>query len=117
MSEILKPCPFCGSKYTQVRYIGWKSPSAFDSGYRGECCYCGLITAAYHTEAEAIDAWNTRAERTCTNTKMDGSYFMCSRCHAAFDMLDWEGEPVIWVDDIPQFNSYCPHCGAKVVDE
>lgn len=31
-------------------------------------------------------------ERTCTNTKMDGSYFMCSRCHAAFDMLDWEVE-------------------------
>lgn len=65
---------------------------------------------------ELRSAWNTRAEQTCTNTKMDGSYFRCSRCHATFDMLDDEGEPVIWWNDRPQFNSYCPNCGAKVVE-
>lgn len=59
----LLPCPFCGSKYTQVRYMGgkWQEPSAFDSGYRGECCDCGVITAAYGTADEAIAAWNHRA--------------------------------------------------------
>ena len=66
MSEIkLLPCPFCGSKYTQVRYMGgkWQEPSAFDSGYRCECCDCGVITAAYSMEGAAITAWNTRAKR------------------------------------------------------
>lgn len=60
----LKPCPFCGSKFTQVCYLGgkWQEPSAFDSGYRGECCDCGAITAAYATEAEAAEAWNTRTD-------------------------------------------------------
>lgn len=59
----LLSCPFCGGEYVQVRYIGgkWQEPSAFDSGYRGECCDCGVITTACDTEAEAIAAWNTRA--------------------------------------------------------
>lgn len=111
MSEILKPCPFCGSDDVRI------AVTMHESWYYGECESCASRTGYLLSQAEAIDAWNTRAERTCTNTKMDGSYFMCSRCHAAFDMLDWEGEPVIWVDDSPQFNSYCPHCGAKVVSE
>ena len=59
----LLSCPFCGGEYAQVRYMGgkWQEPSAFDSGYRGECCDCGVITAACDTEAEAISAWNSRA--------------------------------------------------------
>lgn len=59
-----KHCPFCGSKYTQVRYMGFKrhEPSAFSNGYRGECCSCGATTAAYDTEADAMRAWNARAE-------------------------------------------------------
>lgn len=63
MHMVTLPCPFCGSKYTQVRYMGgkWQEPSAFESGYRGECCDCYAITAAYPTEAEAIVAWNSRA--------------------------------------------------------
>ena len=63
MTDKLLPCPSCGSKYAQVRYMGgkWQEPSAFDSGYRGECCDCGLITAAFDTETEAVAAWNTRA--------------------------------------------------------
>ena len=61
MSE-LKPCPFCGSEFTQVRYMGgeWQEPSAFSSGYRGECCDCGATTAACATEAAAAAAWNRR---------------------------------------------------------
>ena len=64
MTSELKPCPFCGSKYTQVRYMGgkWQEPSAFSSGYRGECCGCYAVTAAYDTEADAMRAWNARAE-------------------------------------------------------
>ena len=62
MSE-LKPCAHCGSVYTQVRWIGFTHThnGAFEAGYRGECTECGVITRAYHTEAEAIKAWNRRA--------------------------------------------------------
>lgn len=58
----LKPCPFCGSKWTQARYIN----HPFDEhhvygGYRGECTDCGVITKAYKTREEAVDAWNMRS--------------------------------------------------------
>ena len=59
----LKHCAHCGSVYTQVRWIGFTHThnGAFEAGYRGECTECGVITRAYHTEAEAIKAWNRRA--------------------------------------------------------
>lgn len=127
MSE-LKPCPFCdGSPLLNAGPYDWDCGGRYYYSASIECA-CGLTLEVdnpgpkVYTDDEealgfAIDAWNTRAERTCTNTKMDGSYFRCSRCHATFDMLDDEGEPVIWWNDSPQFNSYCPHCGAKVVEQ
>lgn len=58
----LKPCAHCGSVYTQVRWIGFTHThnGAFEAGYRDECLKCGVITRACRTEAEAIEAWNTR---------------------------------------------------------
>lgn len=58
----LKQCPFCGSKWTQTRYIN----NSFDEhhvygGYRGECVDCGVTTKAYKTREEAVDAWNMRS--------------------------------------------------------
>ena len=58
----LKQCPFCGSKWTQARYIN----HPFDEhhvygGYRGECTDCGVTTKAYKTREEAVDAWNMRS--------------------------------------------------------
>lgn len=107
MSELL-PCPFCGSEYAQVRYIGgkWQEPSAFDSGYRGECCDCGATTAAYGTEAEAIAAWNTRAVRMCdciaeyAKSPIDGKTIVLHRCSSCHELMR------------PHMN-YCPNCGAK----
>lgn len=58
---IVLPCPFCGSKWTQVRYIGWDdTPQAFQAGYRGECTVCNAVTGAFKTERSALAAWNTR---------------------------------------------------------
>ena len=51
----LKNCPFCGSKWTQTRYIN----HPFDEhhvygGYRGECTDCGVTTKAYKTREEVL---------------------------------------------------------------
>lgn len=59
MSE-LKPCPFCGGEAkAYVRDYGdthyWRVSCSSDK------CGVNPVTNVYHTEAEAIDAWNTRA--------------------------------------------------------
>lgn len=58
----LKQCPFCGSKWVQVRYIN----NPFDKnhvygGHRGECTDCHVSTKACRTPEEAIENWNRRA--------------------------------------------------------
>ena len=112
----LKPCPFCGGEYTQVRYIGgeWQEPSAFESGYRGECCSCDAITAAYNTEAEAAAAWNTRHVETCTiGDYKDPDY---GYTHDAMWNDEWfmpSGRCSGCGEYIPVWN-YCPKCGRKV---
>lgn len=58
---IVLPCPKCGSKWTQVRHMGWPGPAAFRAGYRGECTDCHIVTDAYQTEQEALSDWNTRS--------------------------------------------------------
>lgn len=104
----LKPCPFCGGDADE--YEG-------DYGNGIYCMMCGaMVGEPIHLEYrttkrvsidEAIDAWNTRAERTCRRekhgTKMDGSpKLRCSLCGYGIGDKRW---------------SYCPNCGAKVVSE
>ena len=82
MSEKMLPCPFCGGEAKVLS----------DSGIHGEVfrvfhqCYNSLVklnrygfvyrmtidTGWYDAEEEAIAAWNTRAERTCTNSYKGG---------------------------------------------
>jgi len=117
LETTLLPCPFCGGEYAQVRYMGgkWQEPSAFDSGYRGECCDCGAITAACDTEAEAIAAWNARAERTCemelTELSSGSAYHDVWLCSACGEQV--EQHTVMGKSEPPR---YCPNCGARVVD-
>ena len=97
----LLTCPFCGSNFCETKYLGgqWQEPNAFESGWRGECSDCGALTRAFPTEAEAIEAWNTRAERTCeyVGDEISGG---CSECRG-------------WLDPAC---AYCPSCGAKVME-
>lgn len=98
--EILKPCPFCG---------GEAHISVSSDGYGVECsndrCIDMLCLNAIPTEAEAIKAWNTRAERTCKPSENSHGYLKCcSEC----------GRSLIKFAGI-LFN-YCPNCGAKVAD-
>ena len=107
-NEILKPCPFCGS---EARMLGtehqWFNPACSNPD-----CGCEW-TDSYTTEAEAIEAWNTRPVETCI---LEGSYSMGG-------WLD-EREP-IWTFDFSCGHSFtsldneppahCPECGKKVV--
>lgn len=100
MSE-LKPCPFCGSGRDDNRAI-----SIMRAGlWYIYCNECKASQGDYKTREDAINAWNTRYERTCHNLYCEGSDlgeggFRCSRC---------DGE---MYGDEP---NYCCHCGAKVV--
>ena len=111
MSE-LKPCPFCGGEADE--YEG-------DYGNGIYCMMCGAMVGepihlGYRTTkrvsiAEAIAAWNSRAERTCRN--LDKHYnimFKCSEC-GHWECQDFDGEKIL-----PQTWNYCPNCGAKVVE-
>lgn len=121
MNELkLKPCPFCGGEaHTRTNTV-------FDKNFKWtvECelegCMAFSGCSFYRTEAEAVDAWNTRAKRTCTVTRD----FNCSNCgkqigvvrncemyetcdgRQAWKSLDHE------VCDVP---NYCKNCGAKVI--
>lgn len=72
---------------------------------------CGRIGETYcwsccfETEAEAIEAWNTRAERTCRNVAVEGVLFECSECGAKT------------VDAVGNYTQeYCAACGRRVQD-
>ena len=99
MSE-LEPCPFCGG---EARFKVWGNVV----GVECDRCGIGTHTACIDEYQNAIDAWNTRAERTCRPIEMicetlpgtECPAWKCSECGELFE----EGA------------RYCSQCGAKVV--
>lgn len=104
MVDNLKPCPFCGAE------------SSVNYGRGGTIAYvrcegCGVYSPHFTTKQEAVEFWNTRAERTCTPTyEYHGEPFMHPiyvkefSCGHEFRTYD--------PDEVP---NYCEECGAKVV--
>ena len=92
MSE-LKPCPFCGGEAV-VTLAGVS------------CTKCpGTVVVDFNaTDQDAINAWNTRAERTCKQNRL---FNLVSR--------GCDGEYYQWHDK--EMPNYCPNCGAKVVEQ
>lgn len=102
----LKPCPFCGSPAELLHTKSW------DYFVRCADKGCAARTRQYHeNDVGAVDAWNTRAERTCYADRHGGyTYrFECSAC--GYSSLTHNCE--MRMDELPR---YCPNCGAKVVD-
>ena len=130
MTELLKPCPFCGGEVEAVN-VEWANGEpcwfvrhADDARMAVPVSKCPLEYGGHSTEAEAIEAWNTRVnddgflpmteenmkahgwirKRTCIRekhgTKMDGSpRLRCSLCGYGIGDKRW---------------NYCPNCGAEV---
>ena len=88
MSKDLKPCPFCGNENVKV----YNSSDARYRQYNVKCKKCGARICK-STLSEAIEAWNTRAERTCHK----GSGWYCEECEQTCRRLRM---------------NYCPNCGA-----
>ena len=106
----LKPCPFCGGEAQTLRIGSWWSIACRTPF----CCDVGKCD----TEAEAIEAWNTRAERTCKNTlPHNWGAFECSQCGGQYSVvpvyITAGGTPND--DPDPSCVNYCPNCGAKVI--
>ena len=94
----LKPCPFCGgeAEICHVRDI-CQNPQDW---YWARCLSCRTSGKQHPTEAEAVEAWNTRYVETCENVASSpGVKFRCSKCS--------------WISGEPNFN-YCPNCGRRV---
>ena len=118
MTSELKPCPFCGGEARLVdrRKQCVVSPGVYEVPWMVECsnrrtCPALMLTTwPYATEEEAIEAWNTRAERTCRNVaKERGCWsveFLCSEC----------GHEAYHYDYKPAVGEHCLGCGAKVVE-
>ena len=103
----LKPCPFCGGEATFHTY---------GRTCNVVCDDCLIGTRLEHIDEYevAIDAWNTRAERTCRMELVDiiggiRHVRRCEECEAELsnDLSAIEGA---WLPN------YCPNCGARVVE-
>lgn len=98
MTELL-PCPFCGGKQTYRKHDGgvWLTTT----NHKRDCIMREALSfVAFATEAEAIAAWNTRAERKTINKTGD------IVTHDSRAEMDYE-DAFILLDEL----------GAKVVGE
>lgn len=119
----LKPCPFCGGE-TKIRTYSSMGLIAFFV----RCNDCAAESTCYDTKEEAVAAWNKRAETTChaiTTVKPFSQTHelhvkSCSSCGCVFQvearrrMPPFYGE-VVAGNQVKQ-PSYCPNCGAKLVE-
>ena len=117
MTNELKPCPLCGPESFIVPFT--RQPSEPDAPFWTavlKCDYCGISLSGTGVTEElalksAIEAWNTRAERTCKPIPKYGDdspwpVMVCSEC----------GRPLHYDEHTESdYPPYCG-CGAKVVE-
>lgn len=107
MSELL-PCPFCGGEASKRLFYRGK--------YRVHCNVCDAHSGdVCDTEAEAIAAWNSRAERTC-EVISHKTFCGAGGCEEAGELWTLScGHEVMNDSDFPP--NFCDECGCKVVGE
>lgn len=121
MSE-LKPCPFCPDGGEVVFKDGWQRDDGLWINGFVRCNECGTVRwskelsdflgkwrhgfvsdeVAHECSLTAIEAWNTRHERTCRWKHIEGTWFM-SECGERYDCI------------VP--DNFCPNCGARVKED
>lgn len=99
----LKPCPFCGDEAHM---------SASSDGYGVTCWNRRCIDMQLEqipTEAEAIEAWNTRTEQTCHEVMVDKYFHGCGACGYVWEVFYNFGKR--------ERPKYCPECGLRVAND
>ena len=105
----LRECPFCGGiAHVHPIYILNRYNRRWNVRCDNAKCIAGVVVRHFDTEQEAINAWNTRYEPTCTldevyediGSTVIGEY-RCDHCGQKYEGFR---------------HPYCPNCGAKVVD-
>ena len=127
MSDKLKPCPFCGGEAEIKRrddtfsviceHHEWSKLNADGIRTAGDIAIYADMQGEYNFDTHefeyspeeiercknaAIEAWNTRSERTCLYEHIEGTWYKTS-CGKRYDGV------------VPP--NYCPNCGAKVVEQ
>lgn len=86
-------------------------------------CIGSRMEVVYDADEQAIEAWNTRAERTCRNENGNDKYanFICSECGLHMHKPDF-GRSYVDEDGKRWYSTssehglhYCPNCGSRVV--
>ena len=129
MCEELKPCRVCGGAATLVYdnaiecdEICWQVRHLCKDGKKGRTLYgkpsyMSIKTPYFDSREKAIEAWNAQAERTCHNDTFDDyRIFRCSACNTVVAICICDEEDAIDTIGAHEFR-FCPHCGAKVVQE
>ena len=91
-----------------------EDPEGMWSGYI-ECAICGVsiddrCNSMETLERTLTERWNTRYQPTCTMS--EGSWGP-DEIWPAYDYICSNCEEVVWLQSEP---SYCPNCGARVVE-
>ena len=112
MFEKLKPCPFCGGE-ARLTYSTDNHHQPYVTCDTPKCPGCNGYQWHYHTEAEAIEAWNRRAERNKGEWNFIGdNMFECTHCGVVYTTQQLNGLRNYDVD--PYAPRFCPNCGADM---
>lgn len=103
MTELLF-CPFCGGEARFETYGGTACAVVCQT------CGCGTPTMRLDGGMIAADLWNRRAERTCRmeyNEQWSHDEYYPTECYNCSECghMTYDGVP-----------TFCPNCGAKVVE-
>lgn len=127
----LKPCPFCGNApelikenggwTIECKHHGWPKGKLSPTAIAGDIDLVSWGDTAKAKE-KLIEAWNTRAERTCEIARVetgepaehdcDEVLWHCASCHEEVAIYAYNENGDTWADK----PAFCPNCGAKVVE-
>ena len=107
MAGELKPCPFCGG---EAELNESESVFTYFSIWcKNENCIAGAVQVKDFDKERLVNAWNTRAERTCKMIPNGDADFAATLACSVCGNVE-----SVYAISADEFN-YCPNCGAKVV--